>query len=115
MSSKIFKTDFSNVEELNNEFRGYNPDEIRKAAYILRAMNHKLRRKILCFIDNNEKKNVTEIHKAMNIKQSVASQHLAILRRVKIVTATRIGKEIIYSINQERVLQYATSVKEMLG
>lgn len=49
----------------------------------MRAMNHKLRHTILTFIDNAGSTNVTAIYKALNIEQSVASQHLAIMRRAK--------------------------------
>lgn len=109
------KSDLSGSADFSNEFNLYNPDETRKAANILRAMNHKLRRNILSFIDKKQKTNVTEIYTAMEIEQSVASQHLAILRRAKIVSTSRIGKQIIYSVNYDRIAQYSKNVKELLA
>ncbi|TSA49515.1 MAG: transcriptional regulator [Sphingobacteriales bacterium] len=78
-------------------------------------MNHKLRHTILTFIDNACSTNVTAIYKTLNIEQAVASQHLAIMRRAKIVTATRTGKQILYSVNHERINHYMIKVKEILA
>ncbi len=105
----------SDFENMPNEFMLYNADQTKKAAAILRAMNHKLRRSILSVIDKSGSTNVTSIYKQLNIEQSVASQHLAILRRAKIVSTTRTGKQILYTINHERIAHYMIKVKEMLS
>ncbi len=76
---------------------------VKKAAVVLRAFNHKLRQQILKIIDNNERITVTEIYVKLRIEQSVASQHLAILRRAEFVKADRNGKFIYYSVNTERM------------
>ena len=51
----------------------------KKAAMILRALNHKLRQQIVKLIDEQQKMTVTEIYVKLRLEQSVASQHLAIL------------------------------------
>lgn len=104
----------SDFEKTPNEFKLFDADLTKKGAAILRAMNHKLRRHILLVIDKSGSSNVTSIYKQLNIEQSVASQHLAILRRAKIVSATRTGKQIQYTINYERIAHYMSKVKEML-
>lgn len=76
---------------------------LKKAAMILRALNHKLRQQIVKLIDENKKLTVTEIYIKLRLEQSVASQHLAILRRAGIVKTTRDGKFIYYSINGSRI------------
>ena len=76
---------------------------LKKAAMILRALNHKLRQQIVKLIDENKKLTVTEIYIKLRLEQSVASQHLAILRRAGIVKTTRDGKFIYYSVNNTRV------------
>jgi DNA-binding transcriptional ArsR family regulator len=76
---------------------------LKKAALVLRALNHKLRQQIIKLIDENEKITVTEIYTHLRIEQSVASQHLAILRKAGIVETTRNGKYIFYSINTDRI------------
>jgi len=76
---------------------------LKKAAMILRALNHKLRQQIVKLIDENKRLTVTEIYIRLRLEQSVASQHLAILRRAGIVKTSRDGKFIYYSVNTVRV------------
>ena len=59
---------------------------LKKGALILRALNHKLRQQIIRLLDENKKLTVTEIYVHLRLEQSVASQHLAILRRAGIVS-----------------------------
>jgi DNA-binding transcriptional ArsR family regulator len=76
---------------------------LKKAAMILRALNHKLRQQIVKLIDENKRLTVTEIYIKLRLEQSVASQHLAILRRAGIVKTTRDGKFIYYSVHSSRI------------
>lgn len=76
---------------------------IKKAALILRAVNHKLRQQILKVIDEHGKITVTELYVKLRLEQSVASQHLAILRKAGFVNTDRDGKYIYYSINSSRI------------
>lgn len=77
--------------------------KIKRAAMVLRALNHKLRQTLLQTILENPKITVTELYVRLRLEQSVASQHLAILRRQGIVTTERDGKFIYYSVNNERI------------
>src|ERR1700712_2727881 len=79
--------------------------QVKKAAVILRAINHKLRQQIMRLLEDQQKMTVTEIYVQLRLEQSVASQHLAILRRAGIVDTFRDGKYISYSINSERLAQ----------
>src|SRR5690242_8749840 len=77
--------------------------QLKKAALILRAINHKLRQQILKLINQKEKITVTEIYVKLRLEQSVASQHLAILRKAGFVNTNRDGKFIYYSVNHDRL------------
>ncbi|GAB3414819.1 ArsR/SmtB family transcription factor [Niabella aquatica] len=88
---------------------------IKKAALILRAFNHKLRQQILKLIDTQEKVTVTEIYVKLRIEQSVASQHLAILRKADFVKTERDGKFIYYTVNTERMKELNKFVGELLS
>ncbi len=79
--------------------------ELKKAVLVLRALNHKLRQRILDLIDQGGRLTVSEIYVKLRIEQSVASQHLAILRRAGVVNTEREGKFIFYSLNVERMKQ----------
>lgn len=88
---------------------------IKKASLVLRSLNHKLRRQILKIIYDSDKLAVTEIYVKLRLEQSVASQHLAILRRVGIVTTKREGKFIYYTINKQRVEAIDEFVAKLVG
>lgn len=87
--------------------------ELKKAANVLRAINHKLRQQILKVIDENKNITVTDIYVKLRLEQSVASQHLAILRASNIVNTERDGKYIYYTVNRARLAEVAEIVKEL--
>ena len=88
---------------------------LKKAALVLRALNHKLRQQILALIETEKKITVTEIYVRMRLEQSVASQHLAILRRAGIVATQRDGKFIYYTVNYKRIEEINQFVQELIG
>ncbi len=88
---------------------------VKKASLILRAINHKLRQQILKLIDEQGKITVTEIYVKLRLEQSVASQHLAILRKAGFVKTTRDGKFIYYSVNINRIQELNRFVGELLN
>ncbi|RXK59810.1 transcriptional regulator [Lacibacter luteus] len=88
---------------------------VKKSALILRAINHKLRQQILQLINENGQLTVTEIYVKLRLEQSVASQHLAILRRSNIVKTTREGKFIWYTVNHDRLNEIEQFIKSLLG
>lgn len=77
--------------------------QIKKAALCYRALNHSLRQQIIQLIHTRQRIMVTEIYQTLGLEQSVASQHLAILRRAGFVLTTRSGKCIYYHIHYERL------------
>jgi DNA-binding transcriptional ArsR family regulator len=87
--------------------------ELRKAVLVLRAINHSLRQRIINLLEENESMTVTDIYIKLRLEQSVASQHLAILRRAGVVVTERQGKFINYSLNKERLSQISRLVDEL--
>lgn len=87
---------------------------VKKAALVLRAINHKLRQQILKQIDEQGKMTVTELYVKLRLEQSVASQHLAILRKAGFVKTDRDGKFIYYSVNADRMQELNQFVEELL-
>jgi len=88
---------------------------LKKAALVLRALNHKLRQQLLKLIEDEKKITVTEIYVRLRLEQSVASQHLAILRKAGIVTTERDGKFIYYMVNYKRIDEISQFVKNLVG
>lgn len=78
-------------------------EHLRVAAGIMRALAHPLRMRILGVIDGKENACVTDIYEELQIEQSVASQHLRILRQSGLVQTQRAGKFIFYSLNYDRL------------
>ena len=60
-------------------------------------------------------KAVTELYVKLRLEQSVASQHLAILRKAGFVKTDRDGKFIYYSVNINRMQELNQFVKQLLG
>lgn len=88
---------------------------VKKAALVLRAVNHKLRQQILKQIDEHGRMTVTELYVKLRLEQSVASQHLAILRKAGFVNTDRDGKFIYYSVNANRLKEVNQFVDELLN
>jgi DNA-binding transcriptional ArsR family regulator len=109
MNNEIFETAVAPSTELKIDVI-----QLKKAALILRAINHKLRQQILKLIHQHGKMTVTEIYVKLRLEQSVASQHLAILRKAGYVNTLRDGKFIFYSVNQSRLDQVHSIVHDLL-
>src|SRR4051812_38456657 len=88
---------------------------INKGVHTLRTINHLLRRQILQLIHEKKKVIVTEIHTKFRIEQSVASEHLALLRKEKYVTTERDGRFIFYSVNYETIRKNNLLVEKLMS
>jgi len=88
--------------------------QLKKAALVLRAINHKLRQQILKLISEHDRMTVTEIYVKLRLEQSVASQHLAILRKAGFVNTLRDGKFIYYSVSEERLSEVHEFSQQLL-
>lgn len=92
---------------------GLDYHELRKAVLVLRAVNHKLRQRLIDLLEDHGSMTVTEIYIKMRLEQSIASQHLAILRRAGVVTTQREGKFIYYSLNADRLNHISEVIAEL--
>jgi DNA-binding transcriptional ArsR family regulator len=90
-----------------------NYENLRSAVLVLRAINHELRRSVISLLEEEERMTVTQMYIKLRIEQSVASQHLAILRKAGIVQPFREGKFIYYSLDKERLAQIAQLVADL--
>lgn len=68
-----------------------------RASALLKAMANPTRLMVLCQIADGEK-SVGELEEAVGLSQSALSQHLAVLRTRRVVTARRVGQTIYYSL-----------------
>lgn len=90
-------------------------NELRKAVLVLRAVNHKLRQRMIDLLEENQRMTVTDLYVKLRLEQSVASQHLAILRKAGVVQTERDGKFIYYSLDKSRIGQISHMVEELVA
>lgn len=88
---------------------------VRQAQRKLRAVAHPLRLKIMEFIDKKGTTPVTPIYRILRLEQSVASQHLKILRDAGVVITKREGQRIIYSVNHNEVKRITDLADRLQG
>ncbi len=93
--------DFARLTELH--------DMASNACELLKAMANEWRLMILCHLAEGEK-TVSELQALLGLSQSALSQHLAILRREKIVRARKQAQSVSYSLSGNE----ATKVMETL-
>jgi ArsR family transcriptional regulator, virulence genes transcriptional regulator len=74
--------------------------KIKQAKLILRALDNPFRVTLLKLLQT-KKLSVTEIYVKLRWEQSVASQHLAILRRAGFVNVEKDGKHKYYTVNEQ--------------
>ena len=72
-----------------------------------------MRKQIIKLLEEKDKLTVTEIYVKLRLEQSVASQHLAILRRAGIVVTDREGKFIYYSLNKQRINEITDLIEDL--
>ena len=92
-----------------------NFDSLRRSVLVLRAINHQLRQDMIVLLEEAGKMTVTEIYIKLRLEQSVASQHLAILRRAGILKTEREGKFIYYSLNKPRIQEISTFIEDLVS
>lgn len=107
-ATHISKLTTDSGEELKLDY-----NNLRKTVLVIRSVNHKLRQQMINLLDEYPRLTVTEIYIKMRLEQSIASQHLAILRRSNVVVTKRDGKFIYYSLNKERLEHIAQLIKEL--
>lgn len=88
--------------------------ELRKIVLTIRSVEHDLRKNIIELLYENDKMTVTQVYVKLRVEQSVASQHLAILRRSGIVISKRDGKYIHYSLNKARLEEIGDLIEKLV-
>ena len=101
IDNTIQPDDFKQLTELH--------DMASHACELLKAMANEWRLMILCHLAEGEK-TVSELQALLGLSQSALSQHLAVLRREKIVKTRKQAQSVSYSLTGDE----ATKVMETL-
>ena len=109
MEIKLTNVARASLEELKIDYQ-----ILRKSVLVLRAVNHKLRQEMIRLIDKEGKMTVTDLYVKLRLEQSVASQHLALLRRAGVVVTSRDGKYIYYAVDHQRMDEINRLLNELI-
>lgn len=82
-----------------------------EASEFLKSLASPVRLRILCMISEREA-SVGELAEGLGVRQSVASQHLALLRKDGLVATRRDGQTIWYSLADQRVLSLIGALQQ---
>jgi ArsR family transcriptional regulator len=88
----------------------YNPTMDR----IFKSLADKNRRKILTVL-NNKEMSVNEMLKYFDITQATLSNHLSILKKVKLVECKIDGKQRIYRLNKQVLEFFVDNMNKFIG
>jgi DNA-binding transcriptional ArsR family regulator len=94
------------------EFTELKPDEVERAANMIKAISHPMRLAILGYLGEGNQMSVTEIHTLLNIEQSTASHHLGILKDKGILASTRQGKNTLYRLKRTNLNKLIRCISE---
>lgn len=94
------------------EFSELKPDQVERAANMIKAISHPMRLAILAHLGEDKELSVTEIHKRLQIEQSTASHHLGILKDKGILSSTRKGKNTHYYLKRKNLSKLVQCISE---
>jgi DNA-binding transcriptional ArsR family regulator len=96
--------DFARMSQLH--------DMATNACELLKAMANEWRLMILCQLSEGEK-TVSELQALLGLSQSALSQHLAILRREKIVNSRKHAQSVSYSLAGDEATKVMDSLHDV--
>ncbi len=82
-------------------------------ADLLKALAHPRRLEILQLL-RHEPMNVSYLQEMLGLPQANLSQHLQVLREAGVVSTQRRGKEMLYSVTNEKFIQVSDLMREIL-
>lgn len=100
----VVPEDFRELAELH--------DMASHACELLKAMANEWRLMILCQLSEGEK-TVGEMQRTLGLSQSALSQHLAVLRREKIVKARKHAQSVSYSLSGEEAIRVMGTLHDL--
>ncbi|MBZ5749102.1 MULTISPECIES: ArsR/SmtB family transcription factor [Metabacillus] len=86
----------------------------RFKAEFFKALAHPLRIKILELLADGDK-NVNEIQNLVGSEGSAVSQHLTVLRAKNIVTGTKDGNRVIYSLRDPMIIELLSVARQIFN
>lgn len=89
--------------------------DITKAALLIRALNHPVRQRILKTMARQERIAVTVLCRKLKRPQAYVSMHLAVLRRMHLVSVRPEGKHRFYGVNRDHLQQLSHYIEKFIA
>ena len=93
--------------------KGFSRETFERNSRIYKLMANAKRLEILNLLKANGEVTVTQLVNEMGIRKANVSQHLAILRYLKLVTVKRVGKNAFYNISDPRIVEPCKIMNEL--
>jgi ArsR family transcriptional regulator, virulence genes transcriptional regulator len=97
---------------MNHEGIAQLQERAEQASGLLKILANQTRLQILCELLAGEK-SVNELEESLQLGQSAISQHLAILRRERIVKTRRAAQHIYYSLASREAAELLSTLSEI--
>ncbi len=85
--------------------RMFTQEELEKLAYVLKAVAHPNRLKIICLLSKNGEMSVSDICDRMGCSQALISHHLTDMQAKGILLIRREGRNAFYSMASDHVTE----------
>lgn len=109
-----YKTPYSDKVTQPNLKTIIEEGQLRKVTMMLRAVNHKLRQRIIDLLVERSLSD-TEIAREVRIHEDVANKHLQILKRARVLDSELRGTSIYYSLNRSTMIKIRYFIDELLN
>uniref|UniRef100_A0A7C3MQS5 ArsR family transcriptional regulator n=1 Tax=Dictyoglomus thermophilum TaxID=14 RepID=A0A7C3MQS5_DICTH len=90
----------------------YSYETLQNMSDLLKILAHPIRIKLLLLL-SKEPNTVSELLKILDLRQPNLSQHLTLLKRIKILKTKREGKSVYYYIAHPEIQDIIRKVKEL--
>lgn len=87
---------------------------IKKAAFLVGAVNHPVRQKMLQTIAGQGEMQVSNLYEKLHLSQGAASMHLKVLRKAEVVSTRREWNKVWYAVRYDRLTLLHQSIQKFL-
>lgn len=91
------------------------PSEWKNTSELFIALGDMHRQRILLMIKDNERMNILQIVKKSDLSRTAVTHHLKVLKQSGALESEKIGKEVFFWVNQQRIVSSLASVLRFLN
>ncbi len=92
-----------------------NKEKLKKAIEVLDALDNPFREKLMRYVEAHPNSTVTNIIKGVKKVQSFVSKHLRILRLSNFIHNKKTGKEVLYKLNEQKIVETNKAIEILVS